>query len=107
MSAEEIIVNNKIIAKFMGNKMNGDYYVSGYDAKFPTTILVHPSDLAYDEDWNWIMPVVEKISIIASDNPNTKLYEQAGKVLSTNICCSVETVWNRVVEFIKWYNENK
>jgi len=46
----ETIEGNKLIAEFMGNKMNGpDYYISGHSANFPTTELVGPSDLMYHE----------------------------------------------------------
>lgn len=121
--------SNKLIAKFMGGKED-----------FETTILVPPDCiwvpihgmckintielgkghiLEYHKNWNWLMPVVEKI---ISDNLSTCRF-------SSPESCSGQKDWffsmlddqtNRqesyansmqkatykaVVEFIKWYNE--
>ena len=110
---------NKLIAEFMGNKMNGDYYISGYNAKFPTTDLVHPLTLAYNEDWNWIMPVVEKIESLEqvdytkllSEPKNFYQFEINLKTDSDQSSFNVmtenkmESIYDCLVAFIKWYNE--
>jgi hypothetical protein len=127
--------DDELIAKFMGailNKsmgwqffvFNSPYSRSGFDLKF------HSS-------WDWLVPVVEKIeSLKVSVNINTQWNEfnqcsytqtsmklSAGKMSKDKTCIcdsidlyhrhsstytsKIESVYESVVEFIKWYNENK
>jgi hypothetical protein len=76
--------NNKLIAEFMG-----------YDRGV--------SDLmGYDTSWDWLIPVVEKIK-------RAKFILEFGcRILPDNEGRSkIEATYKAVVEFIKWYNENK
>ena len=94
-----IIEGNKDIAEFMG--------VLRYrpDADF---IELNESDLCelidaeYHSSWNWLMPVVKRILIIASEMDEMERYH----VVIDNMP-DVQAVWLAVVEFIKWYNANK
>jgi hypothetical protein len=110
--------NNKLIAEFMGFQETS---IGWYDADE----CLHEKDntfdtLRFDVDWNWLMPVVEKIeSIVFDDNNSFNV-----TIGSTNYCViqdsngdtydSVEgygetkllTVYKAVVGFIKWYNNN-
>lgn len=113
---------NKLIAEFME-----------WDVKRPATIPtnLHLSnleldngdtmELRYHESWDWLMPVVEKIESFIFDENNS--YNVT--IGSTNYCIiqdsngdsveiikdngetKLETVYQAVVEFIKWYNKNK
>jgi len=108
--------DNMLIAEFMGNKMNGVFYISGYDANFPTQRLVHPNDLEYHESWDWLIPVVDKIrdnNCIVSIRFNRQI-----NTTNTHISCfenkwlkdinisgvGIESTYKSVIEFIKWYN---
>jgi hypothetical protein len=77
------------------------------------------SDLmGYDTSWDWLIPVVEKIETI-DINGEMVILEAIGKrakfilefgcrILPDNEGRSkIEATYKAVVEFIKWYNENK
>lgn len=116
-----LIENNKLIAEFMGVQLFfGEPYnkdIEQWEVFFDT--LYETKDLAYHTDWNWLMPVVEKIEHIDSIDVNiltngTRIYEwrSGGKVIIDNIADisfsnKIEHTYHAVVEFIKWYNENK
>jgi hypothetical protein len=109
--------NNKLIAEFMGLEEIYTPLLNIYEISETETCL--ETDLAYHTDWNWLMPVVEKIEHIDSIDVNiltngTRIYEwrSGGKVIidnSADISFSnkIEHTYHAVVEFIKWYNENK
>jgi hypothetical protein len=108
MKKEEIIEGNKLIAEFMNLPSNNT-----------------SEELQYHLSWDWIIPVVEKI------NQSNKidyykhrftmgfLEEYQGyycrfnhvikhKEFSIGKCKSqIEAVYKVVVQFIKWYNQNK
>tara|TARA_R110000787_G_scaffold21786_3_gene63958 strand:- start:3207 stop:3605 length:399 start_codon:yes stop_codon:yes gene_type:complete len=99
--------NNKIIAEFMG------YPDLGTEGDF--------TYLKYHREWNWLMPVVEKInSLKCKDNgyygveifPNAVRIEDGDSneiVLLNQTNESFETlkqaIYQAVVEFIKEYND--
>jgi hypothetical protein len=109
MKQEEIIEGNKLIAKFRGQE---NTYQNGVDGYY-----------AYHSSWNWLMPVIEKISRIKiewedpeyndtyyprtfgmlspSGNPMVRI--NANQVFEAPTL--IEAAWLAVVDFIKWYNE--
>tara|TARA_Y100001972_G_C7458966_1_gene234348 strand:+ start:261 stop:572 length:312 start_codon:yes stop_codon:yes gene_type:complete len=89
---------NKLIAEFMGSKhpKHEDMYRLPHED-------VYWGELAYDYDWNWLMPVVHKCINIyhieqMNDDLNFKFYDSMG---------DIETTYKAVVEFIKDYNNGK
>lgn len=122
---------NNIIADFMGNKINGDYYISGFNSNFPTTRLVHPTDLEYNENWEWIMPVWIKIIELETNDLvfdrveigkysiflNLFLWHKNKWIIQsfTHTCFKFEegketenmlmVYWKTIVDFIKWHNK--
>ena len=74
------------------------------------------NELRYHRDWSWLMTVVEKIrflgavdfvisiggSVVISWDDGTVYYNQ-NKGMGRNI---IETTFESVVEFIKWYNDS-
>lgn len=105
MTTEEILEGNKLIAEFM--KL--DYS----DAPSDGTCNSDESYLKYHYDWNWLMPVVEKIENTIVDNIelSTQIEGSSCVVLGTHIFCEsdtkIEATWLAVVKFIKWYNQNR
>jgi hypothetical protein len=132
MKEKEILENNKLIAEFMGYKINEDLNFSipttepfwngsnigewGYHDK-KDNYSIGEWNLCYNKSWDWLMPVVEKIenthhyqdfiiggsrveikSFSAFDDCFEKLIDEESKM---------EAVYVAIVEFIKWYNENK
>lgn len=93
--------DNKLIAEFMGySQPHPDYPTSTYwykEGEAPLTILL------FDTDWNWLMPVVEKILNISLELDSMEAYYNI-----TDSVPNIEQTHEAVVEFIKWYdNQNK
>jgi hypothetical protein len=127
MKQEEIIENNKLIAEFM--KYDYDSTIKAYYNK-DIELFCSEDVLFFDTSWDWLMPVVEKI-----ESSSTKEYYcfnlglgkiNAGfigifkedvrkdsicrvkEVISVDNCTNrLDAVYQTVIEFIKWYNENK
>ena len=76
--------NNKLIAEFMG-------------VKYP---MLKGSDLQYDTSWDWLMPVVQKC--FDTQQPEEGQHYFINESLLT---MDIEVVYDRVVEFIKTYND--
>lgn len=92
---------NILIAKFMDrNPPNENYRL-----------------LWYDQSWNWLMPVVEKIESLGYKTKITTKDEE-GHVCYIYISfkhskwgshtkSKIEAVYKACIMFIKWYNQNK
>jgi hypothetical protein len=116
--------NNKLIAEFMGLKIITDG-ISFFDTNYKAL-------KRYDTDWNWLMEVVEKISRIPNRNENGLYAYEVCVELSPITGITIEDMYRRnfggeegyekqvfykddfltntykaVVEFIKWFNQNK
>ena len=92
-----ITENNKLIGEFM----NVDYSIPymwrpGAFTAFTTQML------QYDKSWDWLMPVIQKCVIIAAELDE---WERYWKI--TDMIPRIDTTYEAVVEFIKWYNEQK
>ena len=81
--------DNKLIANFMEYK---SYEQNGYTIfKYPNNQHLTEMDLRYHDDWNWLMPVVRKIT-----TDESSLY--VGETVRYGI---IEYTYQSVVEFIK------
>jgi len=93
--------NNKMIAEFMGLSIKeGVCYYTDEDDMFPMGIEVEEPYIPYDEDWNWLMPVVNKIEEYLSAN--------VGKVGYFDECLSsndLDIRYNAVLEFINQFKK--
>lgn len=115
--------DNELIAEFMG----GVYYSRGDIWRFPVRMDViggsdkcNPVHIKYHTSWDWLMPVVEKIEqlylkafpgneefirrILNKEEPLDGPYMD---VISIPLSTKIDEAHKAVVEFIKWYNENK
>jgi hypothetical protein len=109
--------NNELIAEFMGAipcVTNTDYLV------VPGKGLWYPADLKYDTDWDWLMPVIEKIesetlfqvtihtgySNISGELDNGLKYNQ-DSCFERQEDTKLDVTYRSVVSFIKWLNQNK
>lgn len=107
------IEGNKIIAEFMGYK----YVKSGLRGKqwliHPTEhpMMVDPSEDSFNEylkpeyhsSWDWLMPVVKKLSDIYNDCGHDP--DAGFNLIKLGISEPIERVYLRVVEYIEWLNE--
>lgn len=92
---------NKLIAEYMGLKFDkGTMYNMGYDV-FADGDLWRTHQLRYHNDWNWLMPVVEKILDISFQDEG-----DAEDFYSIRDCIpDINHTYKAVVEFIKQYNK--
>lgn len=108
----ENLENNKLIAEFMGlleSSIPNKYWSEISEDGFGQGDLSEPK---YHESWDWLMPVVEKIESIPTDEDVFYDVIMPGLECSIGHVCNVgqtkmEAVYKSVVEFIKWYNEIK
>ena len=119
MDKKEIFEGNKLIAVFMGAKLdkrNGEDSVWLSEQSMFSEYFRVTHHNKYHTHWEWLMPVVEKID---------KLDATATSI--TNICCEInskffrhlevksiqtisntkiEATYESVIKFIEWYNKN-
>ena len=89
--------NNKLIAEFMGLSIKeGVCYYTDEDDMFPMGIEVEEPYLPYDDSWDWLMPVVERIEQVIQGVPP--------QMLHLSLYSTIDEVYQAVVEFIKEYN---
>lgn len=108
--------DNELIAEFMG------FPAEYQDLKFTGGYETKKRKVKYDTSWDWLMPVVEKITnIYCKDIENNWTHEEGRKfnsVLDIKLSVAstpdsdyenegIDFVHYKVVEFIKWYNEQK
>ena len=94
--------NNKLIAEFMGWRIQKDpteRFFGRY--KSPIGTWYKEIDLAFHQDWNWLMEVVEKMKNIILLKGITFTNELIAGLITVN----KEATYNACVEFIKWHNE--
>jgi hypothetical protein len=95
--------NNKLIAEFMGLSIKeGVCYYTDEDDMFPMGIEVEEPYLPYDDSWDWLMPVVKKCR--EESNAEDSHWESVYYSLEG---CDIDVTYQSVVNFIKWYNEQK
>lgn len=122
MSTEE---KNVLIAEFMGATIDEDGNVNFIEPADGIGLVgIGKHAMRYDNSWDWLMPVVEKIqSIDITPPPNYTGYKieivVQGYVkitgfpmppISTNVSIEgslINAVYKAVVQFIQWYNQNK
>ena len=100
---EEVMDGNKLIAEFRGFKFN----------KFKKAFVIPPlgfsfkgkiKDLKFHSSFDWLMPVVKEIQNMEEYGEWVILtfnhFDDAAEL-------DITILWRKVVEFVKWYNENK
>jgi hypothetical protein len=108
----ETKTDNELIARFMGgvSQKATSYSIHDYPNELPSHIL---KDLKYHKSWDWLMPVVEKIETLKFSVMVIGKYTRIQcphpyKEFATDICENkIQSVYKAVVEFIKWYNQQK
>ena len=107
--------NNKIIAKFMGYIDNGcseEGFLINPTTNYDEDII----ELKFNSDWNCLMDVVEKIESLGYNfnitSQNATALQNHSAIYQTNIYSvdgtkKIQATYETVVEFIKWYNQQK
>lgn len=98
--------NNKIIAEFMGLTIITDS-ISYFDTTFKPLKKYH-------SDWSKLMEVIDKIESLGywveiiggyHNQCNIGIQNNTKNLIERDSETKVEAVYNAVVAFIKWYNE--
>ena len=100
---QNIEENNRLIVEFMGQKDEPfELPQFGYiktNGDFKTEFMV--SQLKYHSSWDWLMPVVQEIISLKN------VYAEERQKVFEAIKPNKEITYKSVVEFIKWYNQQK
>ena len=116
---EKLLAEYRLIAEFEGAII--EPFRNFYTIEFPNRNKCWDTDLKYSTDWNWLMPVVEKIESLGEfgycvtiSSTWIRIYNQ---IHNTDTIVDMDTfnskdtkiqdIYNAVVEFIKWYNEQE
>jgi hypothetical protein len=106
----ETIDGNKLIAEFMGIRRGHKYLDLDVSVEYQFELLCSASELQFNLSWDWLMPVVEKISknyVYYQSNDSGK-WQILIDIASINIVSEnlLEAVWRAIVEFIQWNNKH-
>jgi hypothetical protein len=103
--------NNKIIAEFMGYKIQKNPTERFFGKHSHPITKVWIKELSFNSDWNWLMEVVEKIenyndgcTLFIIEDERSHIDTQNGFEIDSVGHTKKESVYNACVEFIKWYN---
>lgn len=92
---------NQLIANFMGLRVKVNQ--RGYLITIPDEEDNSFDYVQYHTSWDWLMPVVQKILNREQTFPDSYTLWVSDSLQSANI----STVYNAVIQFIQWYNENQ
>jgi len=109
--------DNKLIAEFMGWKVDKSISsahfkkTGGYHLTNGTRTMAS-DQLQYHTSWDWLMPVVDKIAkesmyYLTFDDDKGTNFQKLQLGLNGATTGNFDLVYKAVVEFIKWYNEQK
>ena len=118
---EYSLVYNPIIAKFMGFTYDYmDSYLIVYKRnKQYNNEIWRQNELKFNESWDWLMQVVEKIEemdVVASfqiEQPTIYIWSSSESSTFKNIevdiftKSKIQAVYEACIKFIEWYNGNK
>ena len=116
-----VIEGNKLIAEFMGWSQQLDVEKRWYGAWFDQhrvrkawSEFQGHEPLLFNESWDWLMPVVEKIESKGYDVFINGLYcritdsGMSDFELESDVALSkIDATYQAVVKFIKWYNQQQ
>lgn len=119
VTEKEIVEGNKLLAEFWKNTETKHPYFGWFLTNYPKD-----SELLFNSDWNWLMPVVEKIESIEDEKTGNAfqvvIYEEEVNIWDKRITpwkevvnisadgnSKLQNTWKACIEFAKYYNSNK
>jgi hypothetical protein len=94
-----------LIAEFIEmQKTNTGWFDKESVLKLPYTTVKTFDTLSFDVSWDWLMPVVEKISNLNNWSLNVTL-KWLSQSKEKEALYNIEDVFDATVKFIEWYNE--
>lgn len=104
--------SNKLIAEFMGyeQKIPDHYSVPYLKGIHKGSFRQFPYwDLQFDDSWDWLMPVVEKIESLPREICNEYFWNTDDSKRHEDFVMfrvsKIGDLHEKVCEFIKWHNE--
>ncbi len=120
MEQKEIIEGIKLIAKFDGKSIYPEKGTPEFKAWKGETCDFEWYQVKYNSSWDWLMPVIDKIENIGMDgfkcfavdieNNECEIKDYREGQSSVSYCeeeTKILSVFMAVVEFIKWFNNEK
>jgi len=106
MKEKEITHYNRLCAELLGWEKCDTVYrtVEYYNSAKVVGNFTHPAHMKFHSDWNWLIPVVQKITKEFPEYDDTPHIES---ILDTLLTLNIEDIWKTVIEFIEFYNKNK
>ena len=94
-----IIEQNKLIVLFMDK-----YFKIGKISPSALCSNGKYTQLKFHSSWDWLMPVIYKCLLICHNN----MFNEWEESFADKFClCELDALYNEVIEFITWCNENK
>lgn len=98
--------NNKVLAEFLGIQVLKD--INGYTGKeyyYYNNFELEDFDALpdYNDDWKELMKVVHRCLQICNEE---MLNEWENSFCDKFLSCNIESMYNEVLNFIKWYGTN-
>ena len=117
MTKKEILEGNKLIADFMNYRQDKKdpqvFHLKGIEKSIGGKVFYHSS-------WDWLMMVVDRIDLIhphgrtfiegQRDNPKKEIVNwwcNLGEAYHHSTISKIDAVYQAVIKFIRWFNENK
>lgn len=109
MTPQEILVGNKLINEFMQGYVTPSPNINRWLEIISKGISIRDEELKYHESWDWLMPVINKCYKLQDGQGWTKskclqYFLDIRDFMNDN---ALETVYEEIIIFIKWYNEQK
>jgi len=102
----DIIVLNGMIANFLGWEETGPGFPIGYES--PNKLYSY-EELSYHKDWEWLMPVVEKIESLGYTVKITGRVCFIPNIIPNDYRderTKMQSIYMAVIDFLYW-NQNK
>lgn len=106
----KILESNKLIAEFMGIKTITQEELEKQLRENRKNGFIHTpnaytlEELKHHNSWDWLMPVINSIYNMDIDEQENNII---GDITHSLVDINILSTYENVVEFIKWYNENK
>lgn len=98
-------------------------FFSQYDYEWETVSEFLPKELKFNTSWDWLIPVIEKIELLSNNSKMFGVFTLHG-LGRTKVSCyknnqldktidilnenyGILPTYSAVLEFIKWYNQQK
>jgi len=104
MKTKEQLEQNRLIAEFMEFTKDSDglYLIDDYNLRSEEEYqATYVDKMKFHCSWDWLMPVAERC--LCTDEKTDGQHYFINDALLT---CNIEVVFDRVVEFIKDYNQS-